>query len=46
VIGREQGRYRPTGRSYDFHWVQQFEFRDGKIAHVRELTDTAGPPND
>lgn len=38
IIAREKGRIRPTGRSYDLHWVQQYEFRNGKIARFMELT--------
>src|SRR5262245_4130419 len=29
VVAREQGRYRPTGRDYDAHWVQHFTWHDG-----------------
>jgi ketosteroid isomerase-like protein len=38
VIAREKGKIRVTGRSYELHWVQQYEFRDGKITRFLELT--------
>jgi uncharacterized protein len=41
VIARERGRYRPTGRAYDLHWVQIFTFRDGRLARFREFFDSA-----
>lgn len=41
VTGREQGRYRPTGRAYDVHWVQLFTFRQGKLKQFREIVDSA-----
>ena len=41
VLGREQGRFRPTGRSYDLHWMHQYTFKNGKIVRMRELFDSA-----
>ncbi len=41
VVGHEQGRFKPTGRPYEIHWVQIFTFRDGKVVRFRELADTA-----
>lgn len=41
VLGREQGRYVATGRPYDLTFVQEFTFRDGKVARIREVFDTA-----
>jgi hypothetical protein len=41
VIARERGRWKPTGRTYDVHWIQVFTFRDGKLARVREFVDSA-----
>lgn len=41
VIGRERGRFRPTGRPYDLHWMHQYTFKEGKIIHMRELFDSA-----
>ncbi|HEX8141442.1 MAG TPA: nuclear transport factor 2 family protein [Pyrinomonadaceae bacterium] len=41
VIGREQGRFRPTGRSYDLHWMYQYTFKDRKVISIRELFDSA-----
>jgi ketosteroid isomerase-like protein len=42
VVGRERGRWRATGEPYEIHWVQEFTFRDGKLARIREFFDTAG----
>jgi ketosteroid isomerase-like protein len=41
VVARERGTYVPTGRGYDLHWVQLFQFRDGRMARVREFADSA-----
>jgi uncharacterized protein len=41
IVGREQGRFRPTGRSYELHWMHQYTFRHGKIVRMRELLDSA-----
>lgn len=41
VIGKDRGRFRPTGRRYDFHCVYEFTFKDGKVVSLRELFDTA-----
>lgn len=41
VHGRESGRVKKTGRTYDIHWVQIFTFRDGKVARFREVFDSA-----
>jgi ketosteroid isomerase-like protein len=41
VIGRETGRWRPTGLPYEGHWVHVFTFRDGKVATFREYLDSA-----
>lgn len=40
VIARESGRFVPTGRAYEFHWVQVYTFREGKLIRIRELADT------
>jgi len=37
VIVREQGRYVEEGRGYDLHAVQEFLFREGKLARVFEI---------
>jgi ketosteroid isomerase-like protein len=37
VIVREQGRYVEEGRGYDLHAVQEFVFREGKLARVFEI---------
>lgn len=36
-IVREQGRYAEDGRGYDMHAVQEFVFREGKLARVFEI---------
>jgi hypothetical protein len=36
-IVREQGRYAEDGRRYDMHAVQEFVFRDGKLARIFEI---------
>ncbi|OWK36604.1 nuclear transport factor 2 family protein [Fimbriiglobus ruber] len=41
VIARERGRFKPTGRAYDMHWVQQFTFKDGRVARFRQVFDSA-----
>jgi ketosteroid isomerase-like protein len=41
VVGREQGRFRPTGRDYKVDWMHQFTFKGGKVARIRELFDSA-----
>jgi ketosteroid isomerase-like protein len=39
VMARESGRFAPTGKEYDFYWVQFFTFGDGKVIRARELAD-------
>jgi ketosteroid isomerase-like protein len=39
VIAHERGRVRETGSPYALHWVQLFQFRDGRIARVLEVID-------
>jgi uncharacterized protein len=39
VFARERGRLVATGLPYDIHWVQLFQFRDGKLARFREICD-------
>lgn len=41
VVGRERGRFRPTGRDYELNWMHEYRFRGDKIAHMRELVDSA-----
>jgi ketosteroid isomerase-like protein len=41
VLARETGRFKPTGKTYDLHWVQVFTFRGDKLAKFREYADTA-----
>lgn len=40
VIGREKGRLRATGRTYDIPWMHLFTLRDGKIARIYGFCDT------
>jgi uncharacterized protein len=41
VTGRERGRFRPSGRPYDVHWVQFHTYRGGKTTRIREwIVDT------
>jgi uncharacterized protein len=40
ALARERGRFGPTGRDYDFHWVQLYTFKEGKVIRIRELADT------
>ncbi|XYH92916.1 nuclear transport factor 2 family protein [Sorangium sp. So ce1128] len=37
VIAREKGRHRGSARTYKQHWVQYYEFRNGKIARFLEI---------
>src|SRR5687767_7372998 len=41
VVGKEKGRFRPTGRKYELHWMHQYTFKQGKIVRMRELLDSA-----
>jgi ketosteroid isomerase-like protein len=41
ISGRERGRYRPTGREYELHFVQFFTFRGGRLARFHQVFDTA-----
>ena len=39
VAGREEGIVRATGERYGMNWVQQFTFRDDRIARFHEVLD-------
>lgn len=41
VLGRERGRFRPTGREYELHRMHQYGLRGGKVARICELLDSA-----
>ena len=41
VVGRERGRFRPTGRDYSLSWMHQFTFKGGKVIRIRELFDSS-----
>src|SRR5919112_1049062 len=32
VVGRERGRFRPTGREYEAHWMHQYRLEGGKVS--------------
>lgn len=40
VVAREHGRFVPTGKAYDFHWVQVYTFKADTLVYVRELADS------
>ena len=40
VIARERGRFKPTGRPYDLHWVQVFTFRGGRVCQFKQIADS------
>jgi hypothetical protein len=40
VVGRERGRFRPTGREYELHWMHQYKLAGGKVARILELLDS------
>jgi ketosteroid isomerase-like protein len=41
VMGQATWLVKPTGRQYDTPWIHVYTVRDGKIARVEALTDTA-----
>jgi ketosteroid isomerase-like protein len=41
VAARERGRYIPTGRYYDVHFVQIMTFCSGKLVRMRQVFDSA-----
>jgi ketosteroid isomerase-like protein len=41
VVGRNRGRVRATGRSYEHDWVMVFTIRDRKIVRHRHYYDTS-----
>jgi ketosteroid isomerase-like protein len=41
IFAREEGRFKPTGRTYTLNWVQIYTVVDGRITRMRELLDTA-----
>ncbi len=40
VVGKERGRYRPTGREYELHWMHQYKLAGGKVVRILELLDS------
>ncbi len=43
VFGRELGRFRPTGREYELHWMHLYRLGGGKVAGITELLDALRP---
>jgi steroid delta-isomerase-like uncharacterized protein len=41
IEGRNQGRVRSTGHTYEHEWVMVFTIQDGKIVRNRHYYDTA-----
>lgn len=41
VVGRERGRFRPTGKLYDLHWMHQYTIENGRFIGLREMFDSA-----
>lgn len=48
IVGRETGKYLPTGRWYALNWVHLHQFKDGQVIRFREIvghaTFSAEPP--
>jgi ketosteroid isomerase-like protein len=40
VLGRENGRYRDTGRSWKANWAQVFRFAAGRVVRYTEYIDS------
>ena len=41
VLGREAGRVKSTGRTFEANWAMAFTVRNGKVTRFQEYTDTA-----
>jgi len=41
AFGRYRGTYKATGVKVDAQFVHVFKFKDGKVAHFQQYTDTA-----
>jgi ketosteroid isomerase-like protein len=41
VLGMDRSRLKSTGRRVETEWAMAFTIRDGKIARLRECSDTA-----
>jgi uncharacterized protein len=41
VLGRETGRVKSTGRTFQSEWAMAFTLRNGKIVRFQEYADTA-----
>lgn len=40
VLGKERGRFRPTGREYELHWMHQYKLAGDKVVQIIELVDS------
>jgi ketosteroid isomerase-like protein len=40
ILFHETGRLCATGKTYDIYFTQWFRFRDGRVACIRQVTDT------
>ena len=41
ALGRERGRVRATGKTFENEWAMLYTLRDGKVAELRSYEDTA-----
>ena len=41
IVGRETGRFKPTGKTYNVSWVQIFTLQNDKAVRFREIVDMA-----
>jgi uncharacterized protein len=41
VLGREAGRVKSTGRTFQTDWAMAFTVRNGKVVRFQEYTDTS-----
>ncbi len=41
ALGRERGRVRATGKTFENEWAMLYTLRDGKIVELRSYEDTA-----
>jgi hypothetical protein len=41
ATGRERGRVRATGKTFENEWVMVYTMRDGRVAELRSYEDTA-----
>jgi len=41
AVGRERGRVRATGKTFENEWLMSYTLRDGKVTELRSYEDTA-----